>query len=191
MTVLAGNWWTFVLRGIVAILFGIMAIVMPGMALVTLVLLFGVYAMIEGVLNLIAAFQREAGEGRTWWSLLFQGVLSIIAALVAFLLPGLTALGLLLVIAFWAITRGIVELVAAVRLRKQIRGEWMLALSGILSIVFGVLVAMFPGAGALAVVLWIGVYAIVLGVLLIALGTRLRTWIRSGERHPPGFPTTA
>ncbi len=188
MVILAGNWWTFVLRGLVAILFGLLAFFMPGMALLTLVFLFGFYAIADGVFNIAAAFRRTAGPDHTpWWALLIEGILSLIAGLLALFVPGLTAIALLYVIAGWAVATGIMEIVAAIRLRKQIRGEWLLALGGVLSIVFGVLLALFPGAGALAMVLWIGAYAIVFGALLIALGFRVRKWLRPGEEPPPPY----
>ena len=189
---LAGNWWAFVLRGVVAILFGIMTLFLPGMALLTLVFLFGFYAILDGVFNMIGAFRRTGPEQLPWWALLIEGILGIIAGIVALVFPGLTALVLLYIIAGWAIATGIMELVAAIRLRKQITGEWMLVLMGILSIAFGVLIAIFPGAGALTVVLWIGAYAIVFGILLISLGVRLRALVRrdlGGFDH--GFPTVA
>jgi len=191
MMVLAGNWWAFVLRGVVAILFGIMAVLLPGMALLTLVYLFGFYAIVDGVFSLIAAFRKTGPEQLPWWALVIEGILGLIAGVVALILPGLTALVLLYVIAGWAVATGIMELVAAVRLRKQITGEWVLVVIGILSIAFGVLIALFPGAGALTVVLWIGAYAIVFGILLIALGVRLRSWARREEEYGRGFPTVA
>jgi uncharacterized membrane protein HdeD (DUF308 family) len=182
---LVGNWWAFVLRGIVAILFGLIAFALPGMALLTLVFLFGFYALMDGVLALIAAFRRTHRDQQPWWALLIHGIVGIIAGLIAFLMPGITALALLYLIAAWAVVTGVLQIVAAIRLRKQITGEWLLALSGALSIVFGVLLFLFPGPGALAVVIWIGAYAIVMGILMITLGVRLRKWIRASE-HPGG-----
>jgi uncharacterized membrane protein HdeD (DUF308 family) len=193
MFVLVGNWWTFVLRGVLAVLFGIFAMAMPGMALLTLVLAFGFYAAFDGILNIIAAFRRTGAAMQTpWWALLVSGVLGLVAGVIALLLPGITALALLFLIAGWAFVTGILEIIAAIRLRKQIRGEWMLILSGVLSVLFGVLAAIFPGAGALALVLWIGAFAIVYGVILIALGFRLRRWARRvaediGHGFPPGL----
>lgn len=182
MQVLAGHWWAFVLRGIAAILFGVLTFLMPGMALLTLVFLFGFYAIADGVLNIAAAFRRNGAGPQSWWTLLLEGVLGVLAGLVALFMPGLTALVLLYIIAAWAIVTGVLEIAAAVRLRKLIRGEWVMALGGALSIVLGVLLWMFPGAGALSVVLWIGIYAVVFGVLLIGLGLRLRS-----RRHASEF----
>jgi len=193
MMVLVGNWWTFVLRGILAILFGLLTFAMPAMALLTLVFLFGFYAIAEGIFNVMAAFAGPdaAGGRQPWWALLIEGIVSIIAGVLAFFMPGLTAIVLLYIIAAWAVSTGALEIAAAVRLRKQITGEWMLALIGVVSILFGLLLFAFPRAGALAVVLWIGAYAVVFGVLLIVLGMRLRKWVRSIERPGRGFPAVA
>jgi len=181
------HWWAFVLRGIAGVLFGILTFLMPGMALLTLVFLFGGYAIVEGVLNVVAALRRTEPQRRPAWVLLLWGVVSVLAGLIAFFMPGLTALSLLAVIAVWSIVTGVLEIVAAVRLRRQIEHEWILALSGVLSVVFGALLIAFPGAGALAVILWIGAYAIVFGALLIALGVRLRNRVRAeGPRTGAG-----
>jgi uncharacterized membrane protein HdeD (DUF308 family) len=184
------NWWVFVLRGLAAIAFGVVTWLMPAMALLTLVLLFGAYAIVDGVSALVAAVKakRTAGEGRRGWLHVLSGVVSIAAGLVAFLYPGITALALLIIIAARAIAIGVLEIVAAVRLRKEIRGEWLLALSGVLSIALGVVLVLFPGAGALGLLLWIGAWAIIVGVLLTTLGIRLRTVKRRafGEGGPVG-----
>ena len=175
---ITGRWWTFVLRGLMAILFGILSFLMPGMALLTLVFLFGIYAISEGIVNLIGAFRRRGGE-KHWGSLLLGGLVSVISGVLALVFPGITALALLYLIAGWAVATGILQIVAALRLRRQITGEWLLGTAGILSILFGVLLMLFPGPGALAVVLWIAAYAIVFGAMLIALGLKLRR-IRRG-----------
>ncbi|MCI0366326.1 MAG: HdeD family acid-resistance protein [Phycisphaerales bacterium] len=177
MLFIAGSWWAFVLRGIVAILFGIMALVLPRMALLTLVFLFGFFALADGIFSLIMAFRGSPDTmqpRQPWWALLIHGLISVAAGIAAFVIPGLTAIALLYLIAAWAVAAGVLEIIVAIRLRKQIRGEWLLALTGVLSILFGILVAIFPSAGALAVVLWIGIYALIVGGLLIALGLRLR-----------------
>lgn len=184
MLVLVGRWWTFVLRGVLAILFGLTTAFVPGLALLTLILLFGFYALADGVLNLIAAFRRDNTTQQPWWSLLISGLLGLAAGLIALFMPGLTAFALLYVISAWAVITGVMAIIAAVRLRKQIEREWLLALAGVLSVVFGVLIAVFPGAGALALALWIAAYAVVLGILLIVLGLKLRTRIRGIVDHP-------
>ena len=178
--VLARHWWAIALRGLAAIIFGILAFAMPGVTLTVLVLLFGAYALVDGIFNLIAAVSGRSGQ-QSWWMLLLEGLVSVAAGLVTFFMPGLTALTLVYVISAWAIITGVLEVVAAIRLRKEITNEWWLVLSGVLSIVFGGLVAAFPGAGALALVFWIGAYAVVFGAMLVALGFRLR------RRHSDAF----
>jgi uncharacterized membrane protein HdeD (DUF308 family) len=172
-TLLARYWWTLVLRGIVAILFGVIAFLWPGVTLAALVLLFGAYAFVDGIAAVILGI-KEYGDRERWWATLLVGIVSIAAGLVALLMPGITALALLTVIAVWAIMRGVFELVAAIRLRHVIEGEWLLALAGVMSIAFGALLLAFPGAGALAVIWWIGAYAMVLGAVLVVLGFRAR-----------------
>jgi uncharacterized membrane protein HdeD (DUF308 family) len=180
-TVLTRNWWAVALRGVAAIVFGLLTFIMPGITLAALVLLFGAYAIVDGVLNLVAVARGRAGAlDRPRWVLVLEGVVSIGAGLVAFVWPGLTAVALVYVIAAWAIITGVLEIVAAVRLRHHITNEWWLGLSGALSIVFGVLLMAAPGVGALALVFWIGAYAIVFGALLVGLAFRLRS-VRSGE----------
>jgi uncharacterized membrane protein HdeD (DUF308 family) len=181
LTWLAKNWWAVALRGVAALVFGILTFITPGMTLAFLVALFGVYAIVEGVLSVIAAV-RARGDEQPWWLLLLEGLVSIAAGVVTFIWPGLTALVLVYVIAAWAVITGVIEIAAAVALRKQILGEGWLILSGILSVVFGAVLMVAPGAGALALVLWIGAYAIVFGALLIALAFRLRG-LRDAPRH--------
>jgi uncharacterized membrane protein HdeD (DUF308 family) len=166
-------WWTIALRGAVAILFGILAFAWPGVTLSALVLLFGAYAIVDGVAAIVVGI-KEYGERERWWATLLGGLVSVGAGIITFLMPGITALTLLTVIAIWAIFRGTLEIVAAVRLRHVIKGEWLLALGGALSIAFGAFMIAFPGAGALAVVWWIGAYAVALGIMLVALGFRAR-----------------
>jgi len=174
----ANHWWAFGLRGLAAVLFGVLAFVMPGLTLTVLVLLWGAYALVDGVFALVAAF-RITNDHR--WGLLLEGLVGIAAGLVTFFYPGITALVLLYIIAAWAIITGVLELVAAVRLRKVINNEWWLILSGIVSVLFGVVLVAAPGSGALAVVWLIGSYAIVFGVLLLALAVRLRSM--TGQRQ--------
>jgi uncharacterized membrane protein HdeD (DUF308 family) len=169
---LTRNWWMVVLRGVVALLFGVLAWVRPGITLGALVLLFGAYALLDGVLSLVAAVTGRTGK--PWWALLLAGIAGLAAAAVAFFAPGLTALALLYLIAAWAIITGVMEVVAAIALRKEIQGEWLLALAGIASLVFGFFLVARPGAGALAVIWLIGSYAFAFGILLIGLGFRLK-----------------
>lgn len=169
---LSKNWWAIALRGLCAILFGVIALVWPGITLGAYVLLFGVFAIADGILALAAAF--SGGSGRPWWALVLKAIVSFAAAAVAFLLPGITALALLFVIAFWAIVVGLMEVVVAIRLRKEIQGEMFLVLGGILLVLFGVLLIARPGDGALALTWMIGGYAIGFGLLLVALSFRLK-----------------
>lgn len=187
---LADRWWAFLLRGIAAILFGVLLFISPGLGLLALVALFGTYALLDGIFHLLSA-ARGAREGRRWGWLLFSGIISIAAGVVAFLWPGLSAFALLMLIAAWAVVTGLAQLITAFRLRKHIRGEWLLALGGLLSIAFGFLISLFPAAGALAVVFWIGGYAVAFGIVLAALSLRLRSFRNALERRPPVGGMTA
>lgn len=176
---LTENWWAVALRGVAGVLFGIFALIAPGLSLAALVLAFGAFALVDGVFAIVAAARRRGVSDR-WWMLLLEGVASVVIGGVTLLLPGITALALLLLIAARALVSGVLQIVAAVRLRKVISGEWLLVLGGTASLAWGVLLVVFPGAGALALVLWIGAFALVTGALLIALAFRLRAWRRSG-----------
>jgi uncharacterized membrane protein HdeD (DUF308 family) len=178
------RWWALVIRGLAAVAFGILAFVKPSISLLALVILWGAYALVDGVFATVLSI-RGARIVRGWGWQLAGGIVSIGAGVVAFLWPGMTALVLLAVIAAWAVLTGTAEVVTAVRLRRHLRGEWMLAASGILSIVFGVTLAANPGAGALAVTWLIGLYALLFGALLVALGFRLRHWAGIPEHPAP------
>jgi uncharacterized membrane protein HdeD (DUF308 family) len=164
----AGNWWVLLLRGIAAVLFGFLAFVWPELTLAALVFLFGAYALVDGVTALFVG-----GRARAWW-MVFTGVLGVIAGVLTFIFPGITAFWLLILISSWAIVRGLFEIVTAMRLRKELTNEWMLILGGIISIIFGVLLVLNPAAGALAVVWLIGVFALVFGIMIIVLSFRMR-----------------
>jgi uncharacterized membrane protein HdeD (DUF308 family) len=170
---LAKSWWLVLLRGIAAILFGLLAIAWPGLTLVTLVLLYGAYALIDAVFALAVAFSGEAKPTPTWWSIVI-GLLGVAAGAVAFSLPGITALVLVVLIGGWAIAHGIFEIIGAIRLRKEIENEWWLGLAGALSVIFGLMLLAAPGAGALALIWVIGAYSIVFGAMLVGLSLRLR-----------------
>ena len=179
---LTQNWWAVALRGLAGILFGVITFVSPGISLAALVLLFGAYSFADGVLSIVSAVRRRGAD--RWWLLLLQGIVGIGAGVVTWLWPGITAIALLVVIAAWALVGGVLQVAAAIRLRKVITGEWLLALSGVLSIALGVLLVVFPGPGALALVIWIGAYAFVFGILLLVLGFKLRG-LRSPRAHQP------
>jgi len=177
---LARNWWAIALRGVAAIIFGIMALLMPAITLAALILLFGVFAVVEGVFSVLAAVRGHSGAQR--WFLLLEGVVGIAAGVIAFVWPGLTALVLLYVIAAWAIITGVLEIAAAARLHNRIRGEWWLVLGGILSVVAGVWMMWAPGSGALAVVLLISAYVLLFGILQVVLAFRLRSGLVEAEQ---------
>jgi uncharacterized membrane protein HdeD (DUF308 family) len=170
---LSENWWLLALRGVAAVMFGVLAFIWPGITLVALVYLFGAYAFANGILSLALAFKGRKGR-RSSASLIFGGIVSILTGLITFFLPGITALGLVLLIAAWAIANGVTEIAAAIRLRKVISNEWLLVLAGVLSIVFGIVLLLQPGIGALALVFWIGAWMIAIGVLLMILAFRVR-----------------
>jgi len=170
---LSKHWWLLLLRGIAAIAFGVLAFIWPGLTLLTLVILYGVFAIIDGVLALAAVFGRTGPDVPKWW-LVLTGILGIGAGLIALFWPGITALVLIIFIGAWAIVRGIMEIIAAIQLRKEIEGEWLLILAGVLSVLFGLGVLLYPGAGAVALAWLIGIYAIVIGVVMVMLAIRLR-----------------
>jgi uncharacterized membrane protein HdeD (DUF308 family) len=170
---LAKGWWLMLLRGIAAIVFGVLAFAWPGVTLFTLVILYGAYALVDGIFSLIAAFSAGAKPVPTWW-LVLVGLCGIAAGAVTFLWPGITALILVMFIGIWAVVHGIFEIIGAIRLRKEIDNEWMLILAGALSVVFGLFVLAVPGAGALGLIWAIGTYSIMFGVLLVVLSFRLK-----------------
>jgi uncharacterized membrane protein HdeD (DUF308 family) len=169
---LARNWWLVLLRGICAIIFGVLTLMWPGLSLLTLVVLYGVFALFDGGLAIGAAIMGGAPAPRWWLALV--GVLGIAAGVITLLWPGVTGLVLLYFIAGWAIAAGVFEIVGAIRLRKEIEGEWWLIATGVLSVLFGLLILIFPGAGALGIAFAIGWFAIVYGGLLIGLSLRLK-----------------
>src|SRR5438552_1580650 len=167
------NWWVLALRGLAAVLFGMLAFIWPGITIFTLVLLFGAYALVNGILALVISFKGPR-KIRRLGSLIFSGLISVAAGVIAFIWPGMTAFSLVIVIAAWAVVNGIAEIVAAIRLRKEITGEWLLVVAGIASILFGIALFLNPFIGALVLVWWIGGFAFAFGILLIMLGFRMR-----------------
>jgi uncharacterized membrane protein HdeD (DUF308 family) len=176
-TELTRYWWAVALRGLAAVLFGVAAFVWPGATLAALVLLFGAYALVDGIFNVVYAFSSGTTSRGP---LVLQGIVSIGLGVVALAWPGITTVALLYVIAAWAVVTGVLEIVAAIELRKVIENEWLMGLGGIASIAFGVILAVQPQAGALAMVWLIGAYAIVFGALLIVLGFKLRSMGQQG-----------
>ncbi len=181
---LSRNWWVVLLRGLAGIFFGLATFLAPGISLAALVILYGAYAFADGILAIITAARRRGAD--RWWLLLLEGVVGIGAGVITFLWPGITALALVYLIAAWALVTGALEIAAAIRLRKVISGEWLLALTGVVSIILGMMLVAFPGAGAIALVIWIGAYAFVFGALLTGLSFRLRSL-----RSPRGRPQAA
>lgn len=172
--ILMESWWMPVLRGVIAIAFGALALLLPGLTLIGLIGLFAAYALLCGVVSLAAALRhRKAHED--WWMPLLFGIVAIGSAVIALVHPGLTLVVLVLLIGANALVGGVLDLVMAIRLRKTLGGEWLLVLNAVASIVFGVLVFLFPAAGALALVWMIGVYALATGILLLGLGFSLRS----------------
>jgi uncharacterized membrane protein HdeD (DUF308 family) len=162
------NWWVLLLRGVVAILFGILAFAMPGLTIVTLVLLYGIYAFADGITALWVG-----ATSRAWW-LILVGLLGVVIGIYTFVFPGITAIVLLYIIAGWASARGVLEIITAIQVRKEIENEWILIIGGIFSILIGIALFVNPGAGALALVWLIGVYAFIFGILMIILAFRMR-----------------
>ena len=176
----ARNWWALALRGLVAVLFGLAALFWPGLVLAVLILLFGAYALVDGILAVITAFRSSGGSTRRWL-LLIEGVISILFGIVALFWPGLTALALLYIVAFWAILIGIARILMAIMLRREIENEWSIALSGVLSVILGIILILLPGAGLLAYTWLIGILALVVGIALIYYASRVRRQGMSGS----------
>ncbi len=169
---LADNWWLILLRGIAAIVFGVLAMAWPGVTLVTLVVLYGIFVLADGAFAVLAAI-RGSEYASSWW-LAIVGLLGIAAGIITLLWPGITGLVLLFCIAIWAIATGILQIVGAIAMRNELDDTWLLVATGALSVLFGALLIARPGAGALALVLVIACYAIIYGILLCLLALRLR-----------------
>lgn len=184
LVMLARNWWVFLLRGLVAVIFGVLAIVWPEITLLTLIALFGVYALVDGIFAIVAGISSY-GEHERWWAILLAGLAGILFGGLTLFWPRVTATVLVYFIAAWAVVTGIFTVLGAIQLRRVIRGEGWLILSGILSIVFGIFLFVYPGASALGMVLLIGAYAIVFGIIEIILAFRLR---RLGKEIEKTFP---
>jgi uncharacterized membrane protein HdeD (DUF308 family) len=169
----AKNWWALALRGVAAIIFGFLALIWPALTILTLVLLFGAYALVDGIFALTAGIASHK-KNEFWWAMALAGVSGIILGLLTLLWPGATALVLLFLIAAWALVTGIFHIIAAIHLRRVIKGEWMVILGGIGSVIFGLILAIFPGAGALGLVWAIGIFSLCFGIWQIIFAFRLR-----------------
>jgi len=170
---LTRNWWAVLLRGCLAILFALVAFFAPGATIAALALLFGVYALVDGVFALTAAI-IALRQHHSWWLLLLEGVIGTLVGISTFLAPLTTAFALLMIVAFWAIMTGLLQIVAAIRLRRELEGEWLLAMGGVISVLLGILLLFEPQAGLIAWSWMIGSYAFIYGVTLLTLGWRLR-----------------
>jgi len=170
--ILAQNWWAIAIRGVCGIVFGLIALFLPGATILTLVLFFSAYMLVDGIFGVVAAV-RAASHHQRWGLLVLEGVLNIAVGVIAFIWPGLTAVTFVLLIAAWAIVTGVLEIVAALRLHPEY-GRWWLILSGAASVIFGVLLVVAPLAGVIVVTWWIGAFALIFGIMLVVLAFRLR-----------------
>jgi len=183
ISVLERNWWAFVARGLVAILFGLVALALPGVTMLSLVFLFAAYALVDGVFAIVSAV-RVAEKGERWGLLTLEGVVDILAAIAAVMLPGLTVVIFVILIAVWAIITGGFLLVASFKLGAE-HGRWWLALGGLASLLYGAALVIAPLIGALVLTWWIGAYAIIFGVTLLIFAFRLRSRFKSGPKAKP------
>lgn len=174
LRVYATQWWALLIRGIAAVVFGILALVWPGLTVGMLVILFGAYVLVDGIFTLVHAFTGR-NEIQRWWMVAIEGISGMILGLLVLFWPQITALVLLYFIAAWAVITGIMEIIAAYQLRKEIQGEWLLVLAGVASIAFGIMAFVVPGTGALALITFIAAFIIVFGVALILLAFRVRS----------------
>jgi uncharacterized membrane protein HdeD (DUF308 family) len=170
---LARNWWAFLLRGMLAVIFGAVAVFFPTTAFLSLVIVFGAFSLIDGIFAIVAGFMGGV-RSENWWWLILEGLFGIGIGILTLLQPAAIGLAWILVIAAWAIVTGVLEIITAIRLRNMITGEWALIVSGVLSVLFGIVAAAYPASGAFAIGWLIGVYALLFGFTLIALSLRLR-----------------
>jgi uncharacterized membrane protein HdeD (DUF308 family) len=183
------NWMALALRGVAAIVFGVIAFIVPGIALGALILLFAALAIVDGVSHVITGIRQPSGGPD--YPMIVGGIAAIAIGVIAAILPGVTALFLVTLIGSWAIITGIAEIVAAWRLRKEIRGELLLALDGVVSVVFGIYLWLFPGLGAISLIWLIAAFAVVSGVMLLLLAFRLRSLASGGRGFRAGSPTAS
>jgi len=172
-SILHRSWWLLLLRGLAAIAFGLLVWFRPGISLALLLLMFGIYTLVDGALSIWAAISGR-GDHEHWWVLLLAGLLGVLVGALTFIAPGVTAIALLFYIAIWALGTGTLQIIAAIRLRKEIQGEWMLILAGLASVVLGIVFIARPGVGVLTLLWLIAVYAVLYGVLLVLLSFRVR-----------------
>lgn len=170
---LSRYWWTFLIRGIIAILFGLAAVFWPGLTISTLVIVFGAYVLVDGVFAIIDGISGR-GDNTHWWVEILIGIAGIVAGIWAMTFPGLTAIGLMYFIAAWWLVTGVLQIIYAIRVRREITNEWFLILTGVLSAILGIVFMLFPGSGALSLIWVIGIYAIFFGIMFILLAFRVK-----------------
>lgn len=180
LTQLVDKWVLLLINGLCAIVFGVLAFMWPGMTMIVLVALYGAFCIVDGITALMAARARNEA-GRSWGAMVFVGIVSILAGIAALVWPGLTGIVLLILIAVWAIVRGVLEIIAAIELRKRIDNEWLLALAGVVSVLFGIALLAAPGEGAVALIWAIAAFTVVHGVLLVMLALKVRGLARAGS----------
>ena len=176
--VIKRTWWMLAVRGVLAIIFGLIALLAPGIALLAFIYVFAAYALLDGIIAVYTAIQERGSLSRWGW-ILFEGLLGILAGIVAFVYPGLTALVLLYIVAIWAVVTGIMEIAAAFLIRGFAAREWALGIAGVVSILFGIFLFVFPGAGLLSILWLVGIYGIVFGILFIVRAFQMRSWASS------------
>ncbi len=170
---LVENWWTFLIRGVIAILFGLAAIIWPSLTVTILVFVFGAYVIVDGIFSIAVSIMTRK-QNDQWWVGILLGIAAIIIGIWAMLFPDLTAIGLVYFIGAWWLVSGILEIIFAIRVRKEIENEWFLILGGVISVIAGALFMLFPGSGAISLIWIIGLFAIFLGVMFVVLAFRLR-----------------
>jgi uncharacterized membrane protein HdeD (DUF308 family) len=175
MGTLSKNWWMLLIAGLAALVFGVLSFIYPGMTLAILVSFYGAYALVDGIFRVIASV-NQGERGQPWGFLLISGIISILAGIVTFFYPGITAAVLYWIIAIWAIVHGILEIAAAIQFRRIVPHDWALALGGVLSILFGVLLFLYPASGILTLIWLIAIYAVLYGIVQIMLAVRVHNY---------------
>lgn len=180
---MAMNWWTMAIRGAITALFGVAAIAWPDITLAVLIGLFGAFMLVDGVIAFVSAV-RAGQEGQRWWTYIVEGIVEVAIGIAVFSVPQVTAVILLYFIAFWAIFVGIWRIATAIELRREIPGEWIWGLSGLVTLLFGFAILVFPGAGALALVTLVGLFALAFGIFSFFMSFRVKSWQREMEEEP-------
>lgn len=182
INIIEKRWWVFALRGLIAVALGIIALVNPGIALLTLIIIFGIYSFVDGLFDVIISISNRK-DNEKWWALLIAGIASVVIGVISLTNPSITGIALVYLIAAKALINGVLEIAAAIELRHFIEGEWMMVISGILSILFGIVLFASPNQGALAMLWVIGIFAIVIGIWLIIFAFHLRSKIKKIKQH--------